>query len=112
MKTLPIRIALMLTVALGGESIQAKPTSLSDYVDPFIGTATVGHTHPAASLPFSMVQVGPDTGTHGWKYCSGYHYGDRSILGFSHTHLSGTGCPDMGDILLMPISGLVKFDAG
>ena len=93
-------------------SAQGTKSSLVHYVDPFIGTATVGHTHPAASLPFSMVQVGPDTGDQGWEYCSGYHAGDGSIIGFSHTHLSGTGCPDMGDILLMPIVGEPKFDAG
>ena len=91
--------------AFGGESY-------TDYVNPFIGTATVGHTYPGATLPFAMVQVGPDTGTQGWEYCAGYHDADSSIIGFSHTHLSGTGCPDMGDILLMPITGEPCFEAG
>lgn len=81
-------------------------------VDPFIGTATVGHTYPAATLPFAMVQVGPDTGISGWEYCSGYHDADSSIMGFSHTHLSGTGCPDMGDIMIMPVVGDTGFDVG
>jgi predicted alpha-1,2-mannosidase len=86
--------------------------SLAQFVDPFIGTAYVGHTHPAAQLPFGMVQVGPDTGTDKWEHCAGYYNEDKSIIGFSHTHLSGTGCPDMGDILLMPVVGDVSFDRG
>ncbi|MDR1880830.1 MAG: GH92 family glycosyl hydrolase, partial [Tannerellaceae bacterium] len=85
---------------------------LTRYVDPFIGTAYVGHTHPAAQLPFGMVQVGPDTGTDRWEHCSGYFDEDASIIGFSHTHLSGTGCPDMGDILFMPVTGEPSFDRG
>ncbi len=85
---------------------------LTDYVDPFIGTAYTGHTHPAASLPFSMIQVGPDTGIKGWEYCAGYRDTDTSVMGFSHTHLSGTGAAEMGDILIMPVTGRVKFDAG
>ncbi len=85
---------------------------MTRYVDPFIGTAYVGHTHPAAQLPFGMVQVGPDTGTDTWEHCSGYFAGDSSIIGFSHTHLSGTGCPDMGDIMFMPVVSEVRFNAG
>ena len=86
--------------------------SPAQYVNPFVGTAYVGHTHPAAQLPFGMVQAGPDTGTDKWEHCSGYYSEDRSIIGFSHTHLSGTGCPDMGDIMLMPVVGEVGFDRG
>ncbi|MDR2042245.1 MAG: GH92 family glycosyl hydrolase [Tannerella sp.] len=86
--------------------------SLTKYVNPFIGTAYVGHTHPSASLPFSMVQVGPDTGTKGWEHCSGYYDADRSVIGFSHTHLSGTGAAEMGDILVMPVTGDIRFEAG
>ena len=89
-----------------------KTENLSQFVDPFIGTDYVGHTHPAAQLPFGMVQVGPDTGTDKWEHCSGYCHADSSIIGFSHTHLSGTGCPDMGDIMLMPFTGEVAFDRG
>jgi len=90
--------------------LSAQP--LTNFADPFIGTATVGHTYPAATLPFGMVQVGPDTGVKGWEYCSGYHSPDNSIIGFSHTHLSGTGAADMGDILLMPMVGEPKFEPG
>lgn len=89
-----------------------EKTDLTQFVDPFIGTAYVGHTHPAAQLPFGMIQVGPDTGTDTWEHCSGYFAGDSSIIGFSHTHLSGTGCPDMGDIMLMPFTGKISFNAG
>jgi predicted alpha-1,2-mannosidase len=85
---------------------------LTQFVDPFIGTAYVGHTHPCASLPFSMVQAGPDTGTEGWEHCSGYRDTDRSVIGFSHTHLSGTGAAEMGDIMVMPVAGGIQFDPG
>ena len=71
-------------------------------VDPFIGTAYHGHTFPGATVPFGMVQLSPDTRQEGWDACSGYHYTDSSIAGFSHTHLSGTGIGDYGDIMLMP----------
>ena len=72
------------------------------YVDPFIGTGGHGHTFPGATTPFGMVQLSPDTRLEGWDGCSGYHYSDHYIYGFSHTHLSGTGVSDYGDILLMP----------
>ncbi len=74
----------------------------ADYVDPFIGTGGHGHTYPGATMPFGMVQLSPDTRLEGWDGCSGYHYSDSIIYGFSHTHLSGTGIPDYCDILLMP----------
>lgn len=72
-------------------------------VNPFIGTGGHGHTFPGATAPFGMVQLSPDTRLDGWDGCSGYHYSDSLIYGFSHTHLSGTGCSDYGDILLMPV---------
>jgi predicted alpha-1,2-mannosidase len=75
---------------------------LTRYVNPFIGTAGHGHTFPGAIVPFGMVQLSPDTRLSGWDGCSGYHYSDSKIYGFSHTHLSGTGISDYGDILLMP----------
>src|SRR5215210_6041669 len=78
---------------------------LTDYVDPFIGTGGHGHTFPGATMPFGMVQLSPDTRLSGWDGCSGYHYSDNVIYGFSHTHLSGTGISDYGDILLMPMVG-------
>ena len=89
---------------------QSAPGSglLSDeikYVDPFIGTGFHGHTFPGATRPFAMVQVSPDTHIMGWDASSGYHYDDREIYGFSHTHLSGTGIGDLGDVALLPFSG-------
>ncbi len=82
------------------------------FVDPFIGTDAHGHTFPGATLPFGMVQLSPDTRTLGWDACSGYHYSDSSILGFSHTHLSGTGIGDYGDILFMPFTGDIPLVPG
>jgi putative alpha-1,2-mannosidase len=76
---------------------------LISYVNPLIGTGGHGHTYPGATLPFGMMQLSPDTRLEGWDGCSGYHYSDTEIYGFSHTHLSGTGVSDYGDILLMPI---------
>ena len=88
--------------ATGGVSGAARPV---DCVDVFTGTGGTGHTHPAASRPFGLVQAGPDTGRNDWKYCSGYQFGDASVMGFSQTHLSGTGAPDLGDVQVLPFSG-------
>jgi predicted alpha-1,2-mannosidase len=77
----------------------------TQYVNTFIGTGGHGHTYPGASMPFGMVQLSPDTRIEGWDGCSGYHYSENTIYGFSHTHLSGTGCSDYGDILFMPVIG-------
>ncbi|REC49553.1 GH92 family glycosyl hydrolase [Chryseobacterium pennipullorum] len=80
--------------------------SYSRYVNPFIGTGGHGHTFPGATVPFGMVQLSPDTRIDGsWDGCSGYHYSDSVIYGFSHTHLNGTGVSDYGDIMLMPTMG-------
>lgn len=73
-----------------------------DSVDPFIGTGFHGHTYPGATAPFGGVQLSPDTRRGNWDACSGYHYSDSTLLGFSHTHLSGTGCIDLGDLLFRP----------
>ena len=73
-----------------------------DYVDPFIGTGFHGHTYPGATVPFGAVQLSPDTRAGNWDACAGYHYDDTTLKGFSHTHLSGTGCIDLGDILFRP----------
>lgn len=78
---------------------------LTRYVNPFIGTGGHGHTFPGAIVPYGMVQLSPDTRLTGWDGCSGYHYSDSKIYGFSHTHLSGTGISDYGDILLIPSVG-------
>ncbi len=94
-----------------------------DYVDPFIGTRDMGHTYPGATVPFGFVQLSPDTDTllysYGegynreiYRYCSGYQYDDETIVGFSHTHFSGTGHSDLGDFLLMPTTGRLKLNPG
>lgn len=75
-----------------------------NYVNPFVGTGAHGHTFPGAIVPFGAVQLSPDTRLTGWDGCSAYHYDDNVVYGFSHTHLSGTGCSDYGDILVMPFS--------
>ncbi len=93
-------------IACSPASAQRNLTAL---VNPFVGTAKNGHTYPGASLPFGMVQLSPDTRTEGWDACSGYHYSDSTILGFSHTHLSGTGVADYGDILVIPRIGKPDF---
>lgn len=89
-----------------------EPRKLTDFVNPFIGTSGHGHTFPGATVPFGRVQLSPDTHTEGWDWCSGYHYSDSSIIGFSHTHLSGTGRGELLDILMMPFTGESNFDAG
>src|SRR5437868_1340030 len=89
----------------------AQQPDYTQYVDPFIGTGGHGHTFAGATAPFGMVQLSPDTRIDGsWDGCSGYHYSDSVIYGFSHTHLSGTGCSDYGDIMLMPMMGAPSFD--
>ena len=79
--------------------------SFTKYVNPLVGTGAHGHTFPGALVPFGAVQLSPDTRLTGWDGCSGYHYDDNVVYGFSHTHLSGTGCSDYGDILIMPFTG-------
>lgn len=96
---------------------------LLKYVNPFIGTDKMGHTYPGATVPFGMVQLSPDTDTlpyelNGsynrdvYRYCAGYQYSDPTIVGFSHTHFSGTGHSDLGDILLMPTTGKLQLNPG
>ncbi|WP_134090776.1 GH92 family glycosyl hydrolase [Olivibacter sp. XZL3] len=83
--------------------VGAQERKLVEYVDPFIGTGGHGHTFPGATVPFGMVQLSPDNGQAGWDWCSGYHYSENHIAGFSHTHLSGTGIGDWLDISVMPL---------
>lgn len=91
---------------------QTEQLSLTRYVDPFIGTGFHGHVFLGANVPFGAVQLGPTNITEGWDWCSGYHYSDSTILGFSHTHLSGTGIGDLGDISMMPVTGSVRMARG
>lgn len=113
MRTLKISIFLFISVLLAcSDNKDEVSKELCSYVDPFIGTGGHGHTYPGACLPFGMVQLSPDTRLDGWDGCSGYHYSDSIIYGFSHTHLSGTGCSDYGDILFMPATGSIEINNG
>jgi len=114
-KLIGLFVTIILFIAgmnVTAQTFQGNPNGLSEFVNPFVGTADHGHTYPGATLPHGMVQLSPDGGTTGWDWCSGYHYSDSSIIGFSHTHLSGTGCADFGDILLMPTTGELQTEPG
>ena len=112
------RLFLLATLMIGVNSfvISQTGTNYIQYVKPFVGTKNMGHTYPGATVPFGMVQLSPETDTvqyelngkyNGdvYKYCSGYQYDDKTIVGFSHTHFSGTGHSDLGDFLIMPPEG-------
>ncbi|HET6178038.1 MAG TPA: GH92 family glycosyl hydrolase [Candidatus Sulfotelmatobacter sp.] len=94
------------------DSSAASEEDVTRFVNIAIGTGGHGHTYPGATVPFGMVQLSPDTYNDGWDWCAGYHYSDSSIMGFSHTHLSGTGASDMLDVLLMPGTGPAKTIPG
>ena len=103
-----VSLLLFFSCNSGSKSTIAKKIKKRiDYVNPFIGTGGHGHTFPGATMPFGMMQLSPDTRLDGWDGCSGYHYSDSEIYGFSHTHLSGTGVSDYGDILLMPTNKII-----
>ncbi|MES1225508.1 MAG: glycoside hydrolase family 92 protein, partial [Bacteroidota bacterium] len=115
-KTGKIFCFLFLLNFLFAESFaEFKPDSIpsfTQFVDPYIGTGFHGHVFMGANVPFGAVQLGPVNISEGWDWCSGYHYSDSTIIGFSHTHLSGTGIGDLGDILLMPATGEVITTKG
>lgn len=106
MKKQQLFILLLFVVTI----VTAQKPYPAKYVNPFVGTDFHGHTYPGATVPFGMVQLSPDTRLTGWDGCSGYHFSDSVIYGFSHTHLSGTGCSDLGDILMMPTVGKPELD--
>ena len=104
MRHLALLFSLLLATPLWSQDYQK-------HVNPMIGTDATGHTFPGATAPFGMVQLSPDTKIdNSWEGCSGYHYADNIIYGFSHTHLSGTGVSDYGDIMLMPTMGKPSLD--
>lgn len=107
---LPIIILGILTLfSCNNKKSEPIIENLSPLVNPFVGTGGHGHTFPGATLPFGMMQLSPDTRLDGWDGCGGYHYSDSLVFGFSHTHLSGTGVSDYGDILLLPMSGEARI---
>ena len=95
-----------------GAGADTGEEDLFKFVNVSLGTGGHGHTFPGATVPFGMVQLSPDTYNDDWDWCSGYHLSDDSIMGFSHTHLSGTGCGDLLDFLVVPRTGDVRLDAG
>jgi predicted alpha-1,2-mannosidase len=99
-------------VAAGLAVFVGQGKSAVDYANPIVGTAEHGHVYPGATVPFGMVQLSPDTRDTTWDGCSGYHYSDHSVLGFSHNHLTGTGCPDLGNLLVVPTVGPLKLTPG
>lgn len=101
--TIAVSIISACVVSCSDKGVQTDDVQYTDYVDPFIGTADHGHVFLGANVPFGMVQLGPSQRVKGWDWCSGYHHSDSTINGFSHTHLSGTGIGDLGDILIMPV---------
>lgn len=115
-----MKIHTCLLLALGSLAATVRgevppPTAGADFaqwVNPFIGTGGHGHTFPGAALPGGLVQLGPDGDITGWDWCSGYHYSDESLMGFSHVHRSGMGATDWGDILMMPTVGPLKVEPG
>jgi len=106
MKYLPFLFFILVACSPGEEKV-VSDVDVLDFVDPFIGTGFHGHTFPGAVVPHGRVQLSPDTHLLGWDASSGYHYDDTTLYGFSHTHLSGTGIGDLGDILFLPFNGEV-----
>lgn len=105
MRKITLYILFIILISSCGENTNQKNESKqhrTNFVNPFIGTGGHGHTYPGATVPFGMVQVSPDNGISNWDWCSGYHYSDSIVAGFSHLHLSGTGIGDLADILFMP----------
>ena len=109
LKIVVLCVILASSCKLNEDKNRHKEPVFVNHVDPFIGTGGHGHTYPGVTVPFGMVQVSPDNGISEWDWCSGYHYSDSVIVGFSHLHLSGTGIGDLADILLMPINKKVDL---
>lgn len=107
-----VSISILISgLMFGCKTEKPEPDQKNDlltHVDPFIGTGFHGHTFPGPVMPNGMIQLSPDTRLNGWDASSGYHYSDQTIYGFSHTHLSGTGIGDLGDLLLLPFTGEVE----
>lgn len=103
---------IVLLALLGGIMTVNAQKDYTKFVNPYIGSGGHGHVFVGANVPFGALQLGPMNIYKGWDWCSGYHYGDSVVIGFSHTHLSGTGCADLGDISIMPYSGAVRAKRG
>ena len=108
---LSLTVILTASCKINVDKNQHKQSFATNFVDPFIGTGGHGHTYPGATVPFGMLQVSPDNGVSSWDWCSGYHYSDSIVSGFSHLHLSGTGIGDLADILFMPTNKKLDLTA-
>lgn len=106
-----LALGTMLT-SCGASDSTATVTGPAAYVDPYIGSGGHGHVFVGASVPFGAIQAGPQNIHKGWDWCSGYHHSDSIVIGFAHTHLSGTGCTDMGDVQIMPYTGELRSKRG
>ena len=106
---IPVKLFLFFVLSISNKTFSQK---LLSYVDPFIGSGSHGHVFVGASVPFGAVQIGPNNFYKGWDWCSGYNYKDSMLIGFSQTHLSGTGIGDLADVLMMPYTGSIKLDKG
>ena len=100
----------LLSAGCAGTQTDGAPTQLTQYVNTHIGTGGHGHVFMGANVPFGMVQLGPSSIPQEWDWTSGYHISDSTVIGFPHTHLSGTGIGDLHDITLMPVNGKVTYD--
>ena len=107
-----IIIRTLVSLLILSSCSQHEEKSLTEFVDPMIGTDTHGHTFPGATTPFGMVQLSPSNDFKNWDWCSGYHYSDTIIKGFAHNHLSGAGLSGLGDVLIMPTMGKKTTFAG
>lgn len=120
LSNIPVLFALIIGAGCGAVKEQENQVdfkssdilNLTKFVDPYIGTGFHGHVFMGANVPFGGVQLGPTNLTEGWDWCSGYHYSDSTVIGFAHTHLSGTGIGDLGDILFMPTTGALNIHRG
>ncbi|WP_316735470.1 GH92 family glycosyl hydrolase [Pedobacter aquatilis] len=106
------KLHLILFMLLGFNTFAQQKNSLTQFVDPLIGSAKHGHVFVGANVPFGAVQLGPNNIMEGWDWCSGYNYVSNTITGFAHTHLSGTGIGDLGDVSIMPATGKLIVDKG
>nr|WP_276508824.1 hypothetical protein [Flavobacterium nitrogenifigens] len=109
-----LALSLLFANPIISQQKKAKQAEVNytQYVDPLIGSAGHGHVFVGANVPFGAVQLGPVNIFEGWDWCSGYNYASNTILGFTHTHLSGTGIGDLNDILVLPVSGKVGLTKG
>jgi len=107
-----VRLVVWAFIVLNACTYPSPKINYTQFVDPLIGSDGHGHVFVGANVPFGAVQIGPNNFDNGWDWCSGYHYSDSIVIGFAQTHLNGTGCHDLGDVIIMPTTGPVHIDKG